>query len=178
MLWVLFEKRFSSGSYENVAFTTISNFKPSCTRLKESWSELRLLKAFLLIKYKKKTSILLLLCLIQCMTQSIGLFPQLYHQYIWWWFIFFYWFQQIKFNKRKLWFQLDEMRLRWSMADSIYRLIHWYIMGGIKNQCRSYNSAPSAKTSSINLLATKMSQKNFVLSKKYVLALNLKSRLM
>ena len=51
-------------------------------------------------------------------------------------------------------------------------------MGGIKNQCRSYKSAPSAKTSSINLLATKMSQKDFVLSKKYVLALNLKSRLM
>ena len=50
-------------------------------------------------------------------------------------------------------------------------------MGGIKNQCRSYNPAPSAKTSSINLLATKMSQKNFVLSKKYVLALNIKSRL-
>ena len=139
MLWVLFEKSVPSGSYENVAFTTISNFKPSCTRLKESWSELRLLKAFLLIKYKKETSILLLLCLIQCMAQSKGLFPQLYHQYIWWWFMFFYW---------------------------LYRLIYWYIMGGIKNQCRSYNSAPSAKTSSINLLATKMSQKNFVLSKK------------
>ena len=132
MLWVLFEKSVPSGSYENVAFTTISNFKPSCTRLKESWSELRLLKAFLLIKYKKKPSILLLFCLIQCMTQSIGLFPQVYHQYIWWWFMFFYWFQQIKFNKRKLWFQLDEMRLRWSMADSIYRLIYWYIVGGLK----------------------------------------------
>ena len=50
-------------------------------------------------------------------------------------------------------------------------------MGGIKNQCRSYNPAPSAKTSSINLLATKMSQKNFF-SSKYVLALNVKSRLM